>query len=61
MDGNNRWSKKIINLNIMVIKKVLIKLIKLSNYIFDNTEIKYISAFALSKNNLNRSKNLILF
>ena len=50
--------KKIIKINIMVIKKVLIQLIKLSNYIFDNTEVKYISAFALSKNNLNRSKNL---
>ena len=33
--------------------------IKLSNYIFDNTDAKYISAFALSKNNLNRSKSLI--
>ena len=31
----------------------------MSNYIFDNTDAKYISAFALYKNNLNRSNNLI--
>ena len=37
-------------------KKGANKLIKLSNYIFDNTDAKYVSAFALSKNNLNRSK-----
>ena len=40
-------------------KKGANKIIKLSNFIFDNTDIKYISAFALSKNNLKRSKNLI--
>ena len=34
-------------------------LILLSNYIFENTKSKYISAFALSKYNLNRSKKLI--
>ena len=33
--------------------------IKITNYLFDNTDAKYISAFALSKNNLNRSNNLI--
>ena len=51
--------KKIKLINIMVIKKVQIKLIKLSNFIFDNTDTKYISAFALSKNNLKDLKNLI--
>ena len=61
MDGNNRWSKKIIQINIMVIKKVQIQLIKLSNFIFENTDAKYISAFALSKNNLKDQKiNIIL-
>ena len=34
-------------------------LIKLSKYIFDNTEVKYISAFALSTNNLKRSNKII--
>ena len=40
-------------------KKGAKKLIKLSNYIFDNTDTKYISAFALSKNNLKDQKILI--
>ena len=34
-------------------------LLNLTNYIFSNTKSSYVSAFALSKNNLNRSKNLI--
>ena len=38
-------------------KKGANTIIKLSNYIFENTNTKYISAFALSKNNLNRSRN----
>ena len=41
-------------------KKGANTIIKLSNYIFHNTDAKYVSAFALSKNNLNRSSNLIL-
>ena len=40
-------------------KKGSNNLINLSNYIFENTKSQYISAFALSKNNLNRSKRLI--
>ena len=35
------------------------KLLKIRKKIFDNYNIKYISAFALSNNNLNRSKSLI--
>ena len=59
MDGNNRWAKKN-NLNkYNGYKKGAETLIKLSNYIFQNTDTRYISAFALSKNNLNRSKKLI--
>ena len=59
MDGNNRWSKKN-NINkYQGYKKGANTLLNLTNYIFKNTDIKYISAFALSKNNLNRSKNLI--
>ena len=59
MDGNNRWSKKNHYNKYNGYKKGANTLIKLSNYIFDHSDTKYISAFALSKNNLNRSKNLI--
>ena len=59
MDGNNRWSKKNKCNRYVGYKKGANTLIKLSNYIFDNTNTKYISAFALSKNNLNRSNKLI--
>ena len=54
MDGNNRWSKKnnykLYDSYIRGSKKLL----SLSNYIFSNYEISYITSFALSKNNLNR-------
>ena len=59
MDGNNRWSKKNNYNKYNAYKKGANTLINLSNFIFDNTNAKYISAFALSKNNLNRSQNLI--
>ena len=59
MDGNNRWTKKNKLNRYNGYKKGADTLIKLSNYIFQNTETKYISAFALSKSNLNRSKKLI--
>ena len=60
MDGNNRWSKKNKTNKYNGYKKGANTIIKLSNYIFHNTDAKYVSAFALSKNNLNRSRNLIL-
>ena len=59
MDGNNRWSKKNNYNKYNGYKKGASTLINLSNFIFDNTNAKYISAFALSKNNLGRSQNLI--
>ncbi len=59
MDGNNRWSKKNNKTKYNGYKKGSNNLIYLTNYIFENTNSNYISAFALSKNNLNRSKNLI--
>ena len=59
MDGNNRWSKK----NNISKKKAYERgpnnLIKLSNYLFKNYDVRYISAFALSTNNLKRSANKI--
>ena len=60
MDGNNRWSKKNKTNKYNGYKKGANTIIKLSNFIFHNTDAKYVSAFALSKNNLNRSSNLIL-
>ena len=59
MDGNNRWSKKNKITKFNAYRKGCNNLIRLSEYIFENTKSKYISAFALSKNNLNRSKSLI--
>ena len=59
MDGNNRWLKKNNYNKYNGYKKGANTLINLSNFIFDNTNAKYISAFALSKNNLGRSQNLI--
>ena len=59
MDGNNRWSKK---------KKISLfngykhgadRLFKLAEFIFKSYSVNYISAFALSKNNLNRKKSIV--
>ena len=59
MDGNNRWSKKK-SINIFTGYKIGAEnLIKNTKYLFDNSEIKYVSAFALSKNNLSRSSKTI--
>ena len=59
MDGNNRWSKAN-NINkFQSYSKGADNLIDLSNKIFEKTEVKYITAFALSSNNLKRSKNII--
>ena len=59
MDGNNRWSKKK-NLNKFNGYKAGVKsLLKIADYLFNNKNISYISAFALSKNNLKRPKSFI--
>ncbi len=54
MDGNNRWSKqnKVTPFDSYI--KGSNKLLEISEYIFSNYETKYITAFALSKNNLKR-------
>ena len=59
MDGNNRWAKKnhIDPYNSYI--KGSNKLLEISEYIFSNYETKYITAFALSKNNLNRTTDKI--
>ncbi len=59
MDGNNRWSKKN-NISILnSYSKGAENLIKLANFIFQNTNINTISAFALSSKNLNRPKKTL--
>tara|TARA_B100000212_G_scaffold255324_1_gene195778 strand:+ start:54 stop:695 length:642 start_codon:yes stop_codon:yes gene_type:complete len=59
MDGNNRWSEKNhINPFDTYIKGSK-KLLEISDYIFSNFETQYITAFALSKNNLKRTNEKI--
>jgi undecaprenyl diphosphate synthase len=59
MDGNNRWSKK--NNSTLYDSYCLgaKNLFKISNYLFKNYNIPFVSAFALSSNNLYRNKNII--
>ena len=59
MDGNNRWSKKNNKNSYDAYSFGAKKLLTLSSYIFDNYKINYISAFALSKKNLDRSPAII--
>ena len=59
MDGNNRWSKKNDKKPFDAYSSGAKRLLALSKYIFDNYEIYYISAFALSKKNLKRSTTII--
>ena len=59
MDGNNRWSKKNNISKFEAYKSGSENLIKLSKFVFNNYDIKYISAFALSSNNLRRSSKVI--
>ena len=59
MDGNNRWSEKN-NINpFETYIKGSKKLLEISEYVFSNFETKYITAFALSKNNLKRTNKKI--
>jgi len=59
MDGNHRWSEKnqLDPFNSYI--KGSKKLLELSEYIFNNFETQYITAFALSKNNLKRTDEKI--
>ena len=60
MDGNNRWSIKNSLNKFDSYKKGAQKLFKISEYLFFNHDIKYISAFALSSNNMQRSSSFII-
>ena len=59
MDGNNRWSKKNNHPKYDSYKRGAKKLLDLSNFIFNNYNINFISAFALSKHNLKRGSSII--
>ena len=59
MDGNSRWSNKNSLSNNEGYSVGANKLISISKFIFNNYDINYVSAFALSKNNLNRPKTII--
>ncbi len=59
MDGNNRWSQKNKTSKLNSYSKGAENLIKLANFIFQNTEINIISAFALSSKNLKRPKKTL--
>lgn len=59
MDGNNRWSKKT-NTDInKAYKRGADNLVKIANYLFNKYKVKYISSFALSIHNLNRSNTFL--
>ena len=59
MDGNQRWSEKNQIDSFDSYIKGSEKLIEISDYIFNNFETQFITAFALSKNNLKRTKDKI--
>ena len=59
MDGNNRWSKKNNKTKYFSYNLGAKKLIDLSKFIFDNYDINFVSAFALSKHNIKRGSYLI--
>ena len=59
MDGNNRWSKKNNKNPYEAYSSGAKRLLALSKHIFDNYDVNYISAFALSKKNLKRSSTII--
>ena len=59
MDGNNRWSKKKNTSKYEAYKRGANKLIEVSNYIFENYDVNYVSAFALSTHNFKRGTSLI--
>ena len=59
MDGNHRWSIKNKKPKYDSYKKGANKLLELSKFIFENYNINFVSAFALSKHNLKRGSSII--
>ena len=60
MDGNNRWSKKQKKSLYQSYYNGAKNLYNLSLKIFNEYDVKFVSAFALSVNNLKRTNSLIL-
>ena len=58
MDGNNRWSIKNKRSKYDSYKNGAKKL-EITKFIFDNYDINYVSAFALSKHNFKRGSSII--
>ena len=59
MDGNHRWSKKNNIPKYDSYKLGANKLLELTRFIFENYNINFVSAFALSKHNLKRGSSIL--
>jgi undecaprenyl diphosphate synthase len=59
MDGNTRWAKKNNQSLYNSYKTGSLKLLNLSNYLFQNYDLSFVSSFALSSHNLKRSAKTI--
>lgn len=59
MDGNTRWAKKNNESLYNTYKRGSSKLLNLSDYLFKNYDLSFISSFALSSHNLKRSTKTI--
>ena len=59
MDGNNRWSIKNKVSKFEAYRKGSKNLLQITEYLFDNYDLNFVSAFALSSNNLKRDVKLI--
>ena len=59
MDGNNRWSIKNKVSKFEAYRNGSKNLLQITEYLFDNYDLNFVSAFALSSNNLKRDAKLI--
>ncbi len=59
MDGNHRWSKKNNLPKYDSYKRGANKLLELTKFAFEKYDIRFVSAFALSKHNLKRGSSII--
>jgi undecaprenyl diphosphate synthase len=59
MDGNKRWSKKNNLSEDIAYTNGAKKIIDIAKFIFNEFNVPFVSAFAISKNNLNRPKSSI--
>lgn len=59
MDGNTRWAKKNNQSLYSSYKRGSLKILNLTEYLFKNYDLSYVSSFALSNHNLKRSSKTI--